>query len=152
MQLNLFTDYSLRVLVYAAARPGGQCATAEVAAAFRVSRHHIVKVVHRLQQLGYLETVRGRHGGFRLACTPDRIRLGEVVRRTEGTLALVECFERESACPLTPACGVKRALHDASAAFFAVLDRWTVADAVGQRHWAARVRTLHPEPRPAAGA
>ena len=143
MQLNAFTDYSLRVLVYAALRPDHQCVTADVAEAFGVSRHHMVKVVHALQRFGYVETVRGRRGGFRLATAPDRIRLGDVVRRTEGTLALVECFESESRCPLTRACGIKRALGDAAAAFFAVLDRWTVADAIGQPQWAARVQKLH---------
>ena len=142
MQLNVFTDYSLRVLVYAAGRPEEQCATADVAAAFGVSRHHIVKVVHTLQRLGYLTTFRGRGGGFQLARAPERIPLGDVIRQTEGTLALVECFDRGSACPLTPACGLKRALSDASDAFFSVLDRWTIADAIGQPRWAARVRLL----------
>ena len=89
MQLNAFTDYSLRVLIYAAVR-GDRCLTSDVASAFGVSRHHVVKVVHRLQALGYLETTRGRTGGFRLAQPPDEIRVGDVVRRTEGTLALVE--------------------------------------------------------------
>lgn len=145
MQLNMFTDYSLRVLVYAAARPDRQCETMAVAEAFGMSRHHIVKVVHTLQQLGYLDTVRGRNGGFRLALAPDQITIGEVIRRTEGTLALVECLDREvaSTCPLTPACGLKRALRDASDAFFAVLDRRTIADAIGQSRWATRARGLH---------
>ncbi|MCC6163621.1 MAG: Rrf2 family transcriptional regulator [Acidobacteria bacterium] len=143
MQLNAFTDYSLRVLVYAASQPEQQCVTADVAAAFGVSRNHMVKVVHALQRFGYVRTVRGRRGGFRLAAAPDRIRLGDVVRRTEGTLALVECFETGSACPLTRACGIKRALSNASSAFFEVLDRWTVADAIGEPQWAARVHRLH---------
>ncbi|MCC6559801.1 MAG: Rrf2 family transcriptional regulator, partial [Xanthomonadales bacterium] len=137
MQINDFTDYSLRVLVFAATRPDQQCATADVASAFGISRHHVVKVVHALQQLGYLETTRGRSGGFRLALAPERIRIGEVIRRTEGTLALVECFDRErSTCPLTPACGLKRALGDAFAAFFETLDGWSLADVVGQPRWA----------------
>lgn len=148
MQLNDFTDYSLRVLIYAAGRPDQQCATADVATAFGISRHHVVKVVHTLQQLGYLTTIRGRRGGFRLAQAAEQIRLGDVIRRTEGTLALVECFDREaSTCPLTPACGLKRALGDAFDAFFGVLDRWSLADMVSQPRWATRIRLLHPEVR-----
>lgn len=147
MQLNDFTDYSLRVLIYAAVRPDRQCATAEVAAAFGISRHHVVKVVHALQQSGYLETTRGRHGGFRLARAPEDIRLGDVIRGTEGTLALVECFDRErSNCPLTPACGLKRALDNAFRAFFTTLDEWSLADVLGQPRWAAQARRLHVEP------
>lgn len=148
MQLNDFTDYSLRVLIYAAARPDRQCATAEVATAFGISRHHIVKVVHGLQRLGYVHTVRGRRGGFRLAQAPDRIRIGDVIRRTEGTLALVECFDRErSTCPLTPACGLKQALGRAFDAFFDTLDGWSLADVIGRPRWVGRARLLHIEPR-----
>ena len=146
MQLNDFSDYSVRVLVYAAARPDRRCATGDVASAFGISRHHVVKVVHTLQRLGYLETTRGRGGGFRLARAPERIRLGDVIRRTEGTLALVECFDRDSStCPLTPACGLKHAFGDAFAAFFATLDRWTLADVIGRPSWIARARLLHQE-------
>jgi Rrf2 family nitric oxide-sensitive transcriptional repressor len=142
MQLNAFTDYSLRVLMYAAAHPEGRCATGDVAAAFGISRHHAVKIVHALQKLGYLETVRGRRGGFRLARAPERIRIGDVIRRTEGTLALVECFDNTSACPLTPACGLRHALTEASAAFFDVLDRRTLADALARPRWTTQIRTV----------
>jgi Rrf2 family nitric oxide-sensitive transcriptional repressor len=142
MQLNAFTDYSLRVLIYAAVR-GDRCLTSDVASAFGVSRHHVVKVVHRLQALGYLETTRGRTGGFRLAQPPDEIHVGDVVRRTEGTLALVECFAREqNACPLAPACGLKGVLRDAFDAFFDTLNRSTLADLVARPQWTARVKRL----------
>jgi Rrf2 family nitric oxide-sensitive transcriptional repressor len=145
MQLSVFTDYSLRVLLYATAHDDRLCATAEVASNFDISRHHVVKVVHALQRHGYLETSRGRAGGFRLAQPPERIRVGEVVRRTEGSLALVECFAREtSRCPLAPACGIEGMLHEAFDAFFAVLDRTTLADLVSRPRWAARVRLLQP--------
>lgn len=147
MQLNTFTDYALRVLIYAAARPAEKVTCDEVAAAFRVSRHHLVKVINELQHLGYVETTRGRAGGFRLARQPDRIHVGEVVRRTEGTLAIVECFERDhGACPLNHACGLKGALAEAVDAFLAVLDRYSLADLIGRPQWAEAVLTLTRRP------
>jgi len=143
MQLNAFTDYSLRVLIYAAVRRDERCMAAEAASAFGVSRHHIIKVIHTLQRLGYLETTRGRGGGFRLAQDPERIRIGDVVRQTEGTLALAECFAGDAnRCPLTPACGLKGVLHEAVDAFFGVLDRCTVADLVARRRMVALVNGL----------
>ena len=143
MQLNGFTDYSLRVLIYAAVRREERCMAAQAASAFGVSRHHIVKVIHTLQRLGYLETSRGRGGGFRLAQEPQRIRVGDVVRRTEGSLALVECFTRDTnTCPLAPACGLKGVLHEAFDAFFEVLDQWTLADLVAKPRMVARVNGL----------
>ncbi len=148
MQLTSFTDYSLRVLIYAAARPEMRCQTSDVATAFGISRHHVVKVVNELQHLGYLETTRGRTGGFRLATPPDRIRIGEVVRRTEGSMTLVECFDRgTNTCPLARACGVEGSLREAFDAFFAVLDRQSLADLIGQPRSMARVLALHPRPR-----
>jgi len=146
MQLNGFTDYALRVLVYAAVRRDQRCLTAEVATAFGLSRHHIVKVVNELQHLGYLATTRGRTGGFRLARAPELVRVGEVVRRTEGSLAVVECFDRATnTCPLVRACGLKGAFAEAFDAFFAVLDRYTLADLVAEPRWVARVVALGPD-------
>src|SRR5690349_8461358 len=105
MQLTSFTDYALRVLIFAAARQERRCVTTDVASSFGIARHHAVKVVNELQQLGYVETVRGRDDGFALARDAAQIRIDDVVRRTEGSMALVECFERESnTCPLARAC------------------------------------------------
>lgn len=148
MQLTSFTDYALRVLLYAAVRPESRCLTADVATAFGISRHHVVKVVNELQHLGYLETTRGREGGFALATLPHRIRIGEVVRRTEGTLTLVECFDRDTnTCPLARACGLKNVLREAFDAFLAVLDRYSLADLIAEPRWAAQVMALHPRSR-----
>ena len=131
MQLTSFTDYALRVLIFAASRPETRCLTADVAAAFGISRHHVVKVVNELQHLGYLDTTRGRDGGFALALPPGRIRIGDVVRRTEGTMTLVECFDRQTnTCPLARACGLKGALREAFDAFLGVLDGYSLADLI----------------------
>ena len=142
----MFTDYALRILVYAAARPDQRCLTADVASAYGISRHHVVKVVNELQHLGYIQTTRGRTGGFTLARSPEHIRVGDVVRRTETT-TLVECFDRHTnTCPLAQACGLKGILAEAFAAFIAVLDRYSIADMVARPQWAAALMTLTPQP------
>jgi Rrf2 family nitric oxide-sensitive transcriptional repressor len=142
MQLSAFTDYALRVLVYAAARPEQRCLTADVATTFGISRHHVVKVVNELQHLGYIETVRGRSGGFALAQPAERIRLGDVVRRTESTV-LVECFDgNTNACPLDRACGLKGALAEAFNAFLKVLDNYSIADMVANPRWLTAITVL----------
>jgi Rrf2 family nitric oxide-sensitive transcriptional repressor len=145
MQLNAFTDYALRILVYAAARPDERCLTADVASSYGISRHHVVKVVNGLQHLGYIETTRGRAGGFTLAHRPEHIRVGDVIRRTESSV-LVECFDRHTnTCPLAQACGLKGALAEAFAAFLAVLDRYSIADMVARPQWASALLTLTPQ-------
>ena len=147
MQLTSFTDYALRVLVYAAVQGDRRCQTAEVASMFGISRHHVVKVVNELAHLGYLDTVRGRDGGFTLAQRPDQVCLGDVVRRTEGSIAIVECFDpKTNSCPLLPACGLKDALGEAFAEFLAVLDRRTLADLMAEPRWIARMKALPARP------
>lgn len=147
MQLSQYTDYALRVLIYAAVRQESRCVTAEVASTFGVSRHHVVKIVNELRHLGYLETTRGRAGGFALARAPEDICLGDVVRRTEGSMRIVECFDHQTnTCPLARACGLKGVLTDAFDAFMDVLDRHSVADLVAEPRWAARVAALAPAP------
>lgn len=153
MQLSLFADYSLRVLIYAAVRPTQRCLTADVATTFGISRHHVVKVVNELQHLGYLVTTRGRDGGFALAAAPDEIGVGDVVRRTEGSLTLVECFDTTTnTCSLSHACGLQGVLREAFDAFLSVLDRHTLADLVAQPRWVAQVTRLHARNQPTAVA
>jgi Rrf2 family nitric oxide-sensitive transcriptional repressor len=150
MRLTTFTDYSLRVLIYAATAPAGRATIAEVAASFGISQHHLVKVVHLLGRLGVLENTRGRNGGFKLARPAAAINVGEVIRATEGDAVPAECFAPEGgSCPITGTCRLERALHEAVEAFHAVLDRYTLADLVGNRKTLVAIlhRTSRVEPR-----
>ena len=133
------------MLIYAAVRSESRCLTANVAKSFGISRHHVVKIVNELQHLGYLDTTRGRDGGFQLATPPECIRLGDVVRRTESTMTLVECFDSgTNTCPLAPACGLKGILGEAFEAFLNVLDGHSLADLIAEPRWVARVAMLQP--------
>lgn len=153
MQLTSFTDYALRVLLYSAVHPETRCRTEDVATTFGISRHHVVKVVNELRHLGYIETTRGRDGGFTLARSAQQIRVGDVVRHTEGTMALVECLAPvTNTCPLTRACGLKGVLEQAFDAFLAVLDRYTLADLLAEPRWVARLTVLTPVSRANAPA
>lgn len=132
VNLNLRTDYSLRLLVYLSVYPGENVTVARVAKAYDISAHHLTKVAQTLGTLGVIDLVRGRSGGVRLAKAPDQISLGQVVRRVEGEQVLVECFDpKTNTCAISPACGLKRVLAEAQRAFFSVLDRYTLADVGG---------------------
>lgn len=134
MQLTRYSDYSLRVLIYLALDPNRQVTIEDIARSYGISKAHVMKVVHRLGLAGYVETVRGRGGGLRLARPAEEIRVGEVIRSTEESMALAECFEVEaSQCAIEPACGLRSVLHEALAGFLAVLDRHTIADLVARR-------------------
>lgn len=129
MQLTLFSDYSLRVLLYLTMHRERLVSVPEISDAYGISKHHLVKVVQRLIELRLIESVRGRGGGMRLSREPGEINVAAVVRQTEPHLNLVECFDaRSNTCPIDPACGLKRALVAAQAAFFAELERYTLAD------------------------
>ena len=129
MRLTTFTDYCLRALIYVALK-GDELATIdEIAERHGINRNHLVKVVHRLGQLGYLHTTRGKRGGVRLAKDPAKINLGTLVRETEDDLALVECFQdRACLCVIEPACVLRKALRQALDAFLKTLDGYTIAD------------------------
>lgn len=130
MRLTYHTDYALRVLLYLAAHPNEHLSNIQsIAAVYGISSNHLMKVVHRLKKLGYLETVRGHGGGLRLAKVPQDIILGKLVRQTEEDLAIVECFNQETnCCVITPVCQLRSVFQEALAAFFQVLDRYTLAD------------------------
>ena len=129
MQLTLFSDYSLRVLLYLTMHRDRRVALSEISAAYGISQHHLVKVVQRLIGEGLIESARGRGGGLRIGREPAEINVADVVRLTEPHMNLVECFdEQTNTCPIDPACGLKQVLLRARAAFLKELEAHTLAD------------------------
>ncbi len=140
MRLTRYSDYCLRVLIYAGVRGGSLATIKEISEAYGISGNHLMKVVYELSRMGYLETIRGKKGGIRLAVPAEDINLGRLVRQTEQDLALVECFAPEGRCVIAPACVLKSALGEALGAFLGVLDRYTLADLLEpRRHLAGRL-------------
>ena len=134
MRLTLYSDYSIRVLIYLAAHPTRFVSTEEISAAYGISNNHLVKVVNNLGREGFLHVKRGRKGGIALGKPASEIRVGEVIRKTEPDFHLAECLNSTSnTCPITAACHLKTHLSAASEAFLAVLDGVTLDSLVVDR-------------------
>jgi Rrf2 family nitric oxide-sensitive transcriptional repressor len=131
MRITQHTDYALRVLMYVGANPERLVTIAEIAERFAISRTHLMKVVNQLVREGFLHGQRGKGGGLRLAMKPEGIHVGDVIRHMEPDLNLVECFGEPDACLINRGCRLKRALVEALDAFLVVLDRYTLADLLG---------------------
>jgi Rrf2 family transcriptional regulator, nitric oxide-sensitive transcriptional repressor len=142
MQLSRFTDYALRALMYLGLHRDRTVTIAEIAATFRISENHLMKIVHQLARQGYIDTARGKGGGMRLARAPDDINIGALVRDTEDNMNVAECFDPANRqCALLPACKLKSVLHEASNAFLATLDRQRLSDLLPAPE-SAKARTL----------
>jgi Rrf2 family nitric oxide-sensitive transcriptional repressor len=103
----------------------------EIATAYDISENHLMKVVHQLARSGVIESVRGKGGGIRLAREPEAIRLGQIVRTSEGSTAIVECLSDDAgSCRIAPACRLSGILVRAFDALYAALDDYTLADLV----------------------
>ena len=131
MKLTTFSDYTLRVLTFLALNRDRLATIPEIAAAYDISENHLMKVVHQLARSGVIESVRGKGGGIRLAREPEAIRLGQIVRASEGSAPIVECLSDEvSSCRIAPACRLTAVLSRAFDALYATLDEYTLADLV----------------------
>ncbi len=141
MRLTAYTDYSLRVLIYLGLRGERLATISEISETYGLSANHLMKIIHNLGKLGYIETVRGRGGGIRLAGDPEEINLGQVVRQMEPDFAVVECRDhnRRRECVITPACRLQLVLDKAVQAFLDVLDNHTLADLLQNQ---TRLRSL----------
>ncbi len=129
MQLTLYTDYSLRVLLYLGQRPHERITITQVSEYFGVSRNHMVKVVHNLGKLKLIHTIRGKNGGMTLAQKPKNINLATVIQKIEPHMNLLECFDdKTNTCPITMECGLKHILYKARKSFVDVLNQHTLAD------------------------
>ncbi|MGQ0523212.1 MAG: RrF2 family transcriptional regulator [Betaproteobacteria bacterium] len=147
MRVTVFTDYALRVLIYLGThqREARLATIGEIAAAYGISENHLMKIVHHLARQGYVETVRGKGGGMRLARAPKGIRIGEVVRGAEKDLKVAKCRPQGNECPIASICALSGLLGRAMEAFLEVLDRETLAELLKPR--ARRRRALRPAPR-----
>ncbi len=133
MRLTLHTDYSLRVLIHVGVADGKLITINDIAKTFDISKQHLMKVVNNLSKKGYLDTVRGRGGGIRLSRPPRDINIGEVVRETEETLGVIGCLVRRGYCPIQRVCKLRGVFDQATQAFLAVLDGYTLADLIKPR-------------------
>jgi Rrf2 family transcriptional regulator, nitric oxide-sensitive transcriptional repressor len=132
MRLTDYTDYSLRVMLYLAVRQEGLTTIQEISDAYGISKNHLMKVVQRLGELGWVDTVRGRNGGLRLDPRSSSLTIGEVVRKTENDFSIVGCFGNETEghqhCVIQSHCRLKSVLAAARDAFLTELDHHTVGE------------------------
>ena len=143
MRLTLYSDYSLRVLLYLSYKDQENVTITELADFYKISRNHLVKVVHNLGINGFISTSRGKHGGIKLARPAEAISVGDVVRHTEPDFDLLECFNPETDhCVVTKTCNLKSVLYEARRAFIEVLDRYTLADAAARMRTPAEFRSI----------
>jgi Rrf2 family nitric oxide-sensitive transcriptional repressor len=138
MRLNTFTDYSLRTLIYLALKDASLVTRREIADAHEISNNHLMKVVNFLSRNGYIETVRGKGGGMRLARAPEKINIGKLIRDCESDIPLVACFKCNSRditddCRLTGVCALKGFLSEAHQAMYKTLESHTLADALAKK-------------------
>jgi len=125
MQLTRQTDYAIRVMMFLGIQKDDSLVTiSDIAYHFDISRNHLMKIVHRLGQKEYIQTVRGKYGGLRLERDPSTIKLGELVRDFETTLDVVDC--KKLTCPVTGACDLKPIMQKAQEAFLSVIDEYTL--------------------------
>jgi len=150
MRLTLHTDYALRVLMYVGVKGETLSTIPEIVEQFDISKGHVMKVVHHLARKGYLQTSRGKRGGMRLARKPDQIVVGTVVRDMEEELGVLGCLQTEKGyCRIEECCLLRSALRDATNAFLATLDKYTLHDLISLQRNLARLLKVDPiENRP----
>ncbi len=133
MYLTRHADYTMRLLIHLAVQPGGTTTIGEIADRFGISRNHLMKVANGATRAGYVEGVRGRAGGLKLARRPSEINIGQVLRTVEEW-NLVECFQGSTnQCRISRGCGLQSMLKEATEAFLAVLDRYSLEDVTRKR-------------------
>lgn len=131
MKLTSFTDYSIRLMMYVAVRNDRLVSIREVSEVFGISRNHLMKIVHSLGKEGFLETVRGKNGGFRLGMPAEQINLGKLIRYTEEDLNVVECFDdNNNNCKIIERCMLAGVLQMALNSFFDILDKHYLDDLI----------------------
>jgi Rrf2 family nitric oxide-sensitive transcriptional repressor len=130
------------VLIYLAVQSDRLSTIQEIADSYDISKNHLMKIVHQLNRMGYIETVRGKNGGMRLHRAPSDINVGILVRETEQDMNIVECFSSKDACRISPVCGLRGMFGEAMDAFLRTLDQYTLEDVIPNAHRPQLLRIL----------
>lgn len=134
MHITRYTDYSLRVLIFLAVNKDKLSTINEIAESYDISKNHLMKIVQQLNVQGYVLATRGRNGGIKLNLKPCDINIGSLVREVEDKKKLVECFDDNNRCVITPSCQLKSIFAEAQEGFFKVLDEYTLDDLLGEKN------------------
>lgn len=132
MQLSKFTDYTFRVLIYMGMNPEKLYTVEQLADQLEVSEHHLKKVIYKLAKTEYVMSMKGRHGGIKLAVSPEEINLGEVLRLTEENLHIIQCIGTNSICSFVGenGCKLKGIIADSTNQFIKEFSKYTLQDLV----------------------
>lgn len=130
MQLNKFTDYALRILMYISRPKDTPYTIAEIAQDLHVSQNHLVKIVHFMGKQQWIITSRGKGGGISLNPQSLELKLGDVVRVLQGDHPIVECDTPP--CVLRSHCGLKGILNQAVEQFYKTLNQYSLANVLTQ--------------------
>ncbi|MFQ3229518.1 RrF2 family transcriptional regulator [Reinekea sp.] len=142
MNITRFTDYSLRVLIYLAVNENRPCTINDIALSYGISKNHLMKVVQGLSQKDFVLATRGKNGGIRLNRPPEQINIGKLVRSMEDGSKMVECFGANNQCVITPSCQMKNIFVEAQDSFYSTLEKYTLADLIGEKHRSGLVNLL----------
>lgn len=137
MKLSKRGEYALRSMINLgiAAKVGRSLVrVAELAKAEDLPVKFLEQVMQQLREAGFVESMRGKHGGYRLAKPAGGILIGQIVRLIDGPLAPIGCVSQTAYepcnCPDEVHCGLRMLMLDVRNAIAAILDRYTLADVV----------------------
>ena len=137
MRLTKKGEYALRTLIrlgIAERSGGGVTSVSVLAEQERLPFKFLEAILSELRGAGYVESLRGKHGGTRLAKPMKSIRMGDVVRLIDGKLAPIGCASEteyeKCTCPDEIHCGLRMLMIDVRNAIANILDRYTLENVV----------------------
>ncbi|HVM98434.1 MAG TPA: Rrf2 family transcriptional regulator [Candidatus Acidoferrales bacterium] len=146
MNVGRRVDYAIRALCYLAAQPEGRLvARSEIQVRQSIPPHFLSKILRALVSAGFLESVPGARGGFRLGRPASEISVRDVYESVEGPLALIECVDhREGFCCFATVCTQIDIWRGAQHMLAAYLEKITIGDIADRHGLVLRLRDKSP--------
>lgn len=135
MKISTKGRYAVRVMLDLALNNTGECIKVkDIAARQGISEKYLEQIIAVLNKAGYVKSVRGAQGGYRIAKKPEDYTVGMILRLTEGSMAPVSCLEEGAPeCERCDTCETLEVWKDLYAAINSVIDNVTIADLVERR-------------------
>jgi Rrf2 family protein len=129
MRLSTKSRYGTRaVLDIALHTQEGPVHLGDISARQDISRKYLGQIMSQLLTAGILESIRGPQGGYMLSRSPKEIKLGDIIRTLDGSLAPVRCVDKPDLCSRTERCVTREVWTQAKESMESLFDQITVAD------------------------
>jgi Rrf2 family protein len=129
-KISTKSQYGLRAMIYLAENKEKMHSLRDISEKEGISFSYLEKIISKLEKAGLLESRKGSRGGYRLSKSPEKIKIGKIVKAVEDNTLLIKCVGDSTNCLLAGKCSARRFWRELQQTLNKKLDSFSLADLI----------------------